>query len=156
MSERLWHMWLRTLKIAYGKYRFAGACGLDESHIHVNMRLHRSRGKFKKWYCTTLERYLPFPVVPVVGDNAAGAVGVGIVKNQGQAMAVTSVHQVSILRVTEGFKRQFANPPVHSFCQCIALITLAFECQLFWVRRLCYSGLPKYCLNSRSRTIDDW
>jgi xylulokinase len=103
VKNRTWHSGLLT------------ACGLNESHMPTLFEGTQVTGKLnidiaKRWNMSSI------PVVAGGGDNAAGAVGVGIVK-PGQAMLSLGTSGV-YFAVTEGFT---ANPEsaVHSFCHAL-------------------------------------
>jgi xylulokinase len=103
VGTRLWHSGLLA------------ACGLSEAHMPALYEGSQVTGTLnadiaKRWGMQTI------PVIAGGGDNAAGAVGLGIVK-PGQAMLSLGTSGV-YFAVTDGFT---ANPEsaVHSFCHAL-------------------------------------
>lgn len=114
MSDAAGTMWLDVKNRCWHPGLLA-ACGLNESHMPELYEGSQITGTLKpdiaaRWNMTAI------PVVAGGGDNAAGAVGVGIVK-PGQAMLSLGTSGV-YFAVTEGFS---ANPEsaVHSFCHAL-------------------------------------
>ncbi|NCP65484.1 MAG: xylulokinase [Paraglaciecola sp.] len=114
MSDAAGTMWLDVGKRCWHPGLLA-ACGLDETHMPALFEGSQITGTLlpevaQRWGMQNV------PVVAGGGDNAAGAVGVGIVK-PGQAMLSLGTSGV-YFAVTDGFK---ANPEsaVHSFCHAL-------------------------------------
>lgn len=114
MSDAAGTMWLDVKNRAW-HHGLLAACGLNESHMPRLYEGSHITGKVKtdiaaRWNMTAI------PVIAGGGDNAAGAVGVGIVK-PGQAMLSLGTSGV-YFAVTDGFT---ANPEsaVHSFCHAL-------------------------------------
>ncbi|MDP5032894.1 MAG: xylulokinase [Paraglaciecola sp.] len=114
MSDAAGTMWLDVKQRTWHTGLLA-ACGLDESHMPRLFEGSDITGTLKsevaaRWNMSAI------PVIAGGGDNAAGAVGVGIVK-PGQAMLSLGTSGV-YFAVTDGFT---ANPEsaVHSFCHAL-------------------------------------
>jgi xylulokinase len=114
MSDAAGTMWLDVGKRCWHQGLLA-ACGLNETHMPALFEGSQITSTLlpevaKRWGMQSV------PVVAGGGDNAAGAVGVGIVK-PGQAMLSLGTSGV-YFAVTDGFK---ANPEsaVHSFCHAL-------------------------------------
>jgi xylulokinase len=114
MSDAAGTMWLDVGKRCWHRGLLA-ACGLDETHMPALFEGSQITGTLLPdvAQCWGMQNV---PVVAGGGDNAAGAVGVGIVK-PGQAMLSLGTSGV-YFAVTDGFK---ANPEsaVHSFCHAL-------------------------------------
>lgn len=114
LSDAAGTLWLDVGKRSWSKPLLA-ACGLDESHMPVLFEGNQITGAI----IGELADRWNMPAVPVIaggGDNAAGAVGVGIV-NPGQAMLSLGTSGV-YFTVTDGFR---SNPDsaVHAFCHAL-------------------------------------
>lgn len=114
MSDAVGTMWLDTAKRKWHSGMLA-ACGLNESHMPTLFEGNQITGYLKQ----ELAQQWGMSSVPVVaggGDNAAGAVGVGIVK-PGQGMLSLGTSGVYFV-VGDGFS---SNPEsaVHSFCHAL-------------------------------------
>lgn len=114
MSDAAGTMWLDVKKRSWHP-KLLAACGLSEKHMPELYEGSHMTGTLS----SALAKRWNIPEVPVVagaGDNAAGAIGVGIVK-PGQAMLSLGTSGV-YFAVTDSFK---ANPnlAVHSFCHAL-------------------------------------
>lgn len=114
MSDSAGTLWLDMAKRDWSDELLA-ACGLNRSHMPALYEGNQITGSL----LPELAERWGMPQVPLVaggGDNAAGAVGAGIVK-PGQAMLSLGTSGV-YFAVSDGFK---ANPQsaVHSFCHAL-------------------------------------
>ena len=114
MSDAAGTMWLDVDK-RYWHADMLKVCGLNESHMPALFEGNAITGTLsddvaKRWNMKCV------PLVAGAGDNAAGAIGVGIVK-PGQAMLSLGTSGV-YFAVSEGFR---SNPEsaVHSFCHAL-------------------------------------
>ncbi|GGZ49443.1 xylulokinase [Paraglaciecola chathamensis] len=114
MSDAAGTMWLDVDKRCWHQ-DMLHSCGLNESHMPALFEGNEITGTLaadvaKRWNMN------PVPLVAGAGDNAAGAIGVGIVK-PGQAMLSLGTSGV-YFAVSEGFR---SNPEsaVHSFCHAL-------------------------------------
>lgn len=114
MSDAAGTMWLDVEKRDWHDGMLQ-ACGLNKQHMPKLVEGNQITGQLnsdlaKKWGMQSV------PVVAGGGDNAAGAIGVGIVK-PGQAMLSLGTSGVYFL-VTDGYT---SNPEsaVHSFCHAL-------------------------------------
>jgi xylulokinase len=114
MSDAAGTMWLDIANRCWHK-ELLEACGLSEVHMPALFEGNQITGALrpeiaKRWGMSAI------PVVAGGGDNAAGAIGVGIVK-PGQAMLSLGTSGV-YFAVTDGF---MSNPQsaVHSFCHAL-------------------------------------
>src|SRR5690606_16048679 len=114
MSDSAGTLWLDVAKRDWSD-ELLTACGLNRSHMPALYEGNQITGSL----LPELAERWGMPQVPLVaggGDNAAGAVGAGIVK-PGQAMLSLGTSGV-YFAVSDGFK---ANPQsaVHSFCHAL-------------------------------------
>lgn len=114
MSDAAGTLWLEVAKRDWSD-KLLNACGLNRSHMPKLYEGNQITGTL----LPELAQCWGMPAVPLVagaGDNAAGAIGVGIV-NPGQAMLSLGTSGV-YFAVSDGFK---ANPQsaVHSFCHAL-------------------------------------
>ena len=114
MSDSAGTSWLDVENRSWNKYMLS-ATGLDESHMPKlfegnDITGHLSAELANKWGMKQV------PIVAGAGDNAAGAIGLGIV-NSGQAMLSLGTSGV-FFAAADGFH---ANPDsaVHSFCHAL-------------------------------------
>ncbi|ABG42227.1 xylulokinase [Paraglaciecola sp. T6c] len=114
MSDAAGTMWLDVDKRCWHA-DMLNVCGLNESHMPTLFEGNAITGTLsddvaKRWNMKSV------PLVAGAGDNAAGAIGVGIVK-PGQAMLSLGTSGV-YFAVSEGFR---SNPEsaVHSFCHAL-------------------------------------
>ena len=114
MSDASGTMWLDVAKRGWDN-TLLNACGLDESHMPKLFEGNQITGYLrpdlaKNWKMNTV------PVVAGGGDNAAGAIGIGLYQ-AGQAMLSLGTSGVYFV-VTDKFT---ANPQkaVHSFCHAL-------------------------------------
>lgn len=114
MSDAAGTMWLDVNARAWDQ-RMLAACGLTIEQMPTLFEGNAISGYVSNHLC---ERWniKKIPVIAGGGDNAAGAIGVGLV-NPGQAMISLGTSGVYFL-VSEGFN---ANPQmaVHSFCHAL-------------------------------------
>lgn len=114
MSDASGTMWLNVAKRDWNE-PLLNACGLDTAHMPKLFEGNQITGRLRK----ALAQAWKMPEVPIVaggGDNAAGAIGVGLYQN-GQAMLSLGTSGVYFV-VTDRFT---ANPKkaVHSFCHAL-------------------------------------
>lgn len=114
MSDSSGTMWM-NVSVRHWDSTLLSACGLDESHMPNLYEGNEVTGYLK----ASLAQGWGMDAVPVIaggGDNAAGAIGLGIVKaKQGMlSLGTSGVYFV----VSDGFR---ANPDaaVHSFCHAL-------------------------------------
>lgn len=114
MSDSAGTMWLDVEKRDWHEGLLA-ACGLERSHMPALFEGNQITGHLlpelaSQWKMNSV------PIIAGAGDNAAGAIGLGIV-NPGQAMLSLGTSGVYFV-VSDGFK---ANPEsaVHSFCHAL-------------------------------------
>lgn len=114
MSDASGTMWLNVAKRDWNE-ALLNACGLDVSHMPKLFEGNQITGYLRK----ALAQQWKLPEVPVVaggGDNAAGAIGIGLYQ-AGQAMLSLGTSGVYFV-VSDKFT---ANPQkaVHSFCHAL-------------------------------------
>ena len=114
MSDASGTLWLNVAKRDWNE-PLLNACGLDTNHMPKLFEGNQITGRLRK----ALAQAWKMPEVPIVaggGDNAAGAIGVGLYQN-GQAMLSLGTSGVYFV-VTDRFT---ANPKkaVHSFCHAL-------------------------------------
>lgn len=114
MSDAAGTLWLDVAKRDWSD-KLLNACGLNRSHMPQLYEGNQITGSLLPELATRWGMQ-PVPLVAGAGDNAAGAIGVGIV-NPGQAMLSLGTSGV-YFAVSDGFK---ANPQsaVHSFCHAL-------------------------------------
>ncbi|MFT6899365.1 MAG: xylulokinase [Paraglaciecola sp.] len=114
MSDAAGTMWLDVNNRSWNRGLLA-ACGLTEANMPELFEGSQQTGTLKSDIAARWNMHA-IPVVAGGGDNAAGAVGVGIVK-PGQAMLSLGTSGVYFV-VTDGFA---SNPDsaVHSFCHAL-------------------------------------
>jgi xylulokinase len=114
MSDAAGTLWLNTKKRIWD-IELLAACGLNLTHMPQLFEGNQITGSLQK----NLASRWGLPEVPVVagaGDNAAGAIGVGLVK-PGQGMISLGTSGVYFV-VTDNFSQQ-AELAVHSFCHAL-------------------------------------
>jgi xylulokinase len=114
MSDAAGTLWLNTQK-RYWDIELLAACGLNLTHMPQLFEGNQITGVLQ----SDLATRWGLPEVPVVagaGDNAAGAIGVGLVE-PGQGMISLGTSGVYFV-VTDHFSQQ-AELAVHSFCHAL-------------------------------------
>tara|TARA_R110000751_G_scaffold55606_4_gene119241 strand:+ start:24860 stop:26341 length:1482 start_codon:yes stop_codon:yes gene_type:complete len=114
MSDAAGTLWLNTQKREWDEQLLA-ACGLNLTHMPTLFEGNQITGNLQ----SDLASRWGLPEVPVVagaGDNAAGAIGVGLVE-PGQGMISLGTSGVYFV-VTDRFSQQ-AELAVHSFCHAL-------------------------------------
>jgi len=114
MSDAAGTLWLNTQKRQWDTELLA-ACGLNLTHMPQLFEGNQITGKLQsdlasRWGVSEV------PVVAGAGDNAAGAIGVGLVE-PGQGMISLGTSGVYFV-VTDHFSQQ-AELAVHSFCHAL-------------------------------------
>ncbi len=144
MSDAAGTLWLDVAKREWSD-AMLHACGLDRSQMPSLYEGNQVTGQLRgalaeRWSMTRV------PVAAGGGDNAAGAVGVGIVK-PGQAMLSLGTSGV-FFAVSDGF---LARPEqaVHSFCHALpdtwhlmSVMLNAASCLDFTARLVAYDSVP--------------
>jgi len=157
MSDAAGTLWLDVAKRAWSDEMLA-ACGLDRSQMPSLHEGNQVTGKLR----TELAERWGIPPVPVAaggGDNAAGAVGVGIVK-PGQAMLSLGTSGV-FFAVSDGFLSR-PEQAVHSFCHALpetwhlmSVMLNAASCLDFTARLAAYENVPALLDDAKaSRSIE--
>jgi xylulokinase len=114
MSDAAGTMWLDVAQRDWSEEMLA-ACGLRRAHMPTLFEGNQKTGQIhielaKRWHMP------PVPVIAGGGDNAAGAIGVGLYQ-AGQAMLSLGTSGV-YFAVSDGFRSNPANA-VHSFCHAL-------------------------------------
>ena len=129
------------------------ACASDRSAYAGALRGHRRRPA----PCAASGRLWGMDAVPVAaggGDNAAGAVGVGVVSD---GDALLSLGTSGVIFVATGSFRPNPARAVHAFCHCLPgmwhqmSVHLSAASCIDWVVRLTGIGSPPRCLRARRR-----
>jgi xylulokinase len=138
MSDSAGTLWLDVAKRRWSEAMLAGS-GLDESHMPALFEGNEITGELR----AELAEAWGMPRVPVVaggGDNAAGAVGVGVVR-PGDAFLSLGTSGVLFL-ANDGYRPNPAGG-VHTFCHAVpkhwhqmSVILSAASC-VDWAARLC-------------------
>jgi xylulokinase len=144
MSDAAGTLWLDVGKRQWSETMLA-ACGLDRSHMPTLLEGSQVSGQLRaelaqRWGMARV------PVASGGGDNAAGAVGVGIVK-AGQAMLSLGTSGV-VFAVSDGFLSR-PEQAVHSFCHALpntwhlmSVMLNAASCLDFTARLARYEDVP--------------
>jgi xylulokinase len=144
MSDAAGTLWLDIAKRAWSD-DMLHACGLERSQMPS---LHEGNQVSGRLRSDLAERWgiARIPVAAGGGDNAAGAVGVGIVK-PGQAMLSLGTSGV-FFAVSDGFLSR-PQEAVHSFCHALpntwhlmSVMLNAASCLDFTARLAAYDGVP--------------
>ncbi|GAB2696729.1 xylulokinase [Aliiglaciecola aliphaticivorans] len=158
MSDAAGTMWL-DVEARDWHSDMLSACGLTKEHMPTLLEGNEISGQLdehlaKRWNMQSV------PVIAGGGDNAAGAIGVGLV-SPGQAMISLGTSGVYFL-VSEGFK---ANPQkaVHSFCHAVpntwhlmSVMLSAANCLQWFAEDVVKSNVSDLLeeLASKSATLD--
>jgi len=144
MSDSAGTLWLDGAKRTWND-AMLGACGLNRTQMPTLYEGNQITGQLlpalaQRWGMTRV------PVAAGGGDNAAGAVGVGIVK-PGQAMLSLGTSGV-FFAVSDGFLAQ-PDRAVHSFCHALpdtwhlmSVMLNAASCLDFTARLTAYNDVP--------------
>jgi xylulokinase len=144
MSDAAGTLWLDVAKRAWSDEMLA-ACGLDRSQMPS---LHEGNQVTGQLRAELAERWgtKRLPVAAGGGDNASGAVGVGIVR-PGQAMLSLGTSGV-FFAVSDGFLSR-PEQAVHSFCHALpntwhlmSVMLNAASCLDFTARMAAYDDVP--------------
>lgn len=144
MSDSAGTLWLDAAKRTWSD-AMLDACGLNRTQMP---RLYEGNQITGQLLPALAQRWgiAPVPVAAGGGDNAAGAVGVGIVK-PGQAMLSLGTSGV-FFAVSKGFLAQ-PDRAVHSFCHALpdtwhlmSVMLNAASCLDFTARLTAYSDVP--------------
>lgn len=156
MSDAAGTMWLDVGKRSWCNTMLA-ACGLSLKHMPTLYEGSEITGMLKpeiaqRWGMSAI------PVVAGAGDNAAGAIGVGIVK-PGQAMLSLGTSGV-YFAVSQGFQ---SNPgsAVHSFCHALpqtwhlmSVMLSAASCLQWYAEQIVKRPVGQLLMELHEATID--
>lgn len=157
LSDSAGTMWLDVARRDWNDELLA-ATGLTRAHMPV---LHEGPQATGKLRADVAKRFglREIPLIAGGGDNAAGALGVGVVR-AGQAMLSLGTSGVCFV-ATDGF---LANPAqaVHSFCHALpctwhlmSVMLSAAACVDFTARLTGATDVPRLLAEAEQRALDD-
>src|SRR5205085_2926098 len=114
-SDAAGTLWLDVAQRRWSPAMLA-ACGLDESHMPRLVEGTEVSGGLTSAAATALGLPAGIPVAGGGGDNACGAVGIGVV---GPGQAFLSLGTSGVIFVADAGVHPDAERGVHVFCHCI-------------------------------------